>query len=287
MPLVMTGVRIALVQVWATATIAALVAGPGLGRIITRGFANQATYRGGGRRDPGRRSARCVLEGLAVLAERYADPMRRAAPPAAPAAGRAVGPSSSAGIGLSVARVSASTAGAVGYPSDTRGACPRDTEGGTPMRMLRTLSLAAAGVVLLATAGCGDDLEDPDTGSGTRRRRQGLGRRRRPGLHRDAGDGRDLPAAARGRGLRRRDQAGDHPRRLRRASSASGNVDIVPDYLAGLTDFLNTEANGPDADAGVQQRPRRDAGRARAAGRGRGHLDPRRRPRPPTRTPSS
>ena len=29
---------------------------------------------------------------------------------------------------------------------------------------------------------------------------------------------------------------------------ASGNVDIVPDYLAGLTDFLNTEANGPDAD---------------------------------------
>lgn len=29
---------------------------------------------------------------------------------------------------------------------------------------------------------------------------------------------------------------------------ANGNVDIVPDYLAGLTDFLNTEANGPDAE---------------------------------------
>lgn len=28
---------------------------------------------------------------------------------------------------------------------------------------------------------------------------------------------------------------------------SNGNVDIVPDYLAGLTDFLNTEANGPDA----------------------------------------
>ena len=27
-----------------------------------------------------------------------------------------------------------------------------------------------------------------------------------------------------------------------------GNVDIVPDYLAGITDFLNTEANGPDAE---------------------------------------
>ncbi len=43
MPVIMTGVRLALVQVWATATIAALVAGPGLGRIITRGFANQDT----------------------------------------------------------------------------------------------------------------------------------------------------------------------------------------------------------------------------------------------------
>jgi osmoprotectant transport system permease protein len=38
MPLVMSGLRLALVQVWATATIAALVAGPGLGRVITDGF---------------------------------------------------------------------------------------------------------------------------------------------------------------------------------------------------------------------------------------------------------
>lgn len=37
-PLVVSGVRLALVQVWATATIAALVAGPGLGRVITDGF---------------------------------------------------------------------------------------------------------------------------------------------------------------------------------------------------------------------------------------------------------
>jgi osmoprotectant transport system permease protein len=40
MPLVASGIRVALVQVWATATIAALVAGPGLGRVITDGFAN-------------------------------------------------------------------------------------------------------------------------------------------------------------------------------------------------------------------------------------------------------
>lgn len=38
LPLVVSGVRLALSQVWATATIAALVAGPGLGRIITDGF---------------------------------------------------------------------------------------------------------------------------------------------------------------------------------------------------------------------------------------------------------
>ncbi len=41
MPLVVAGVRLAVVQVWATATIAALVAGPGLGRIITLGFRRQ------------------------------------------------------------------------------------------------------------------------------------------------------------------------------------------------------------------------------------------------------
>lgn len=41
MPLVMTGVRLAAVQVWATATLAALVAGPGLGVLITQGFALQ------------------------------------------------------------------------------------------------------------------------------------------------------------------------------------------------------------------------------------------------------
>src|SRR6476646_4918441 len=38
LPLVVSGLRLALVQVWATATIAALVAGPGLGQIITDGF---------------------------------------------------------------------------------------------------------------------------------------------------------------------------------------------------------------------------------------------------------
>jgi osmoprotectant transport system permease protein len=38
LPIIFSGIRLAFVQVWATATIAALVAGPGLGRIITHGY---------------------------------------------------------------------------------------------------------------------------------------------------------------------------------------------------------------------------------------------------------
>lgn len=38
MPLIVSGIRVAVVQVWATATIAAMVAGPGLGRIIVHGY---------------------------------------------------------------------------------------------------------------------------------------------------------------------------------------------------------------------------------------------------------
>jgi osmoprotectant transport system permease protein len=71
----MTGVRLALVQVWATATIAALVAGPGLGRIITDGYANQRSYEvfaGALLVAVGA----LVLEAVAVLAERRLDPMR-------------------------------------------------------------------------------------------------------------------------------------------------------------------------------------------------------------------
>ena len=45
-PLIVAGVRLALVQVWATATIAALVGGPGLGNVITAGFFNGDYPRG-------------------------------------------------------------------------------------------------------------------------------------------------------------------------------------------------------------------------------------------------
>ena len=77
MPVLLTGIRLALVQVWATATIAALVAGPGLGRIITRGFANHRTYEVVAGAVLVAAGA-LLLELLSVLGERYGDPMRRA-----------------------------------------------------------------------------------------------------------------------------------------------------------------------------------------------------------------
>jgi osmoprotectant transport system permease protein len=75
-PLVMAGVRLSAVQVVATATIAALVAGGGLGRIITAGFATQ---------DQDQLIAGAIVvgllallvEGLMELVQRRADPMRR------------------------------------------------------------------------------------------------------------------------------------------------------------------------------------------------------------------
>ena len=77
LPLVLTGVRLAVVQVWATATLAALVDGPGLGTIIVEGF---------GLQDQGQVLAGAVVvAGLALLLEvalsglqRLVDPLRPA-----------------------------------------------------------------------------------------------------------------------------------------------------------------------------------------------------------------
>ncbi len=74
-PLLLAGVRLAAVQVVATATIAALVAGPGLGRIITQGY---------GLQDQAELIAGSVLvaalallvEGLSAIAQRRLTPAR-------------------------------------------------------------------------------------------------------------------------------------------------------------------------------------------------------------------
>jgi osmoprotectant transport system permease protein len=41
-PLIATGIRLAAVQIWATATIAAIIGSGGLGQLITVGYATQA-----------------------------------------------------------------------------------------------------------------------------------------------------------------------------------------------------------------------------------------------------
>lgn len=77
LPLVISGVRLGLVQVWATATIASLVGGPGLGNVIQLGFANLD------RRSEGIGGAILValialaLELLAALAQRAVNPVPR------------------------------------------------------------------------------------------------------------------------------------------------------------------------------------------------------------------
>ena len=79
-PLVLLGVRLALVQVWATATIAALVAGPGLGRVITDGF-YRTNYGKGIAGAIVVAVVALLLELLAAAAQRILDPTRRASSP--------------------------------------------------------------------------------------------------------------------------------------------------------------------------------------------------------------
>ncbi|MDK1472318.1 ABC transporter permease subunit [Streptomyces sp. 549] len=81
-PLIMTGVRSAAVQVVATATLAAIAGGGGLGRIITAGFNTYNT--------PQVVAGALLVAVLALLVEavlvlvaRVVDPMRRTAPTAA------------------------------------------------------------------------------------------------------------------------------------------------------------------------------------------------------------
>ncbi|GGO55041.1 hypothetical protein GCM10012287_45360 [Streptomyces daqingensis] len=74
-PLIMTGVRSAAVQVVATATLAALPGGGGLGRIITAGFGTYDTPQvvAGAALVA---ALALLVEGVLVVAERFLDPMR-------------------------------------------------------------------------------------------------------------------------------------------------------------------------------------------------------------------
>jgi osmoprotectant transport system substrate-binding protein len=112
----------------------------------------------------------------------------------------------------------------------------------------RSLSLAAAGSLLLLASACGGDSlegdQDEDTGSGGA----------------DKGSvvvgGQDFTESAVLAAIYAElleSEGYDVETKLVTTRDvyvpelAKGNVDIVPDYLAGLTDFLNADANGDDA----------------------------------------
>jgi len=114
------------------------------------------------------------------------------------------------------------------------------------MRIMRSLTLAAASLFLLAAAGCGDDdpLDESDNGSGGS----------------DKGTavvgGQDFTESQVLASIYQKLLENEGytvqtklvtTRDVYLPELSNGNVDIVPDYLAGLTDYLNTEANGPDA----------------------------------------
>lgn len=86
LPLVVSGLRLALVQVWATATIAALVAGPGLGQIITDGFF-RSNYGKGIAGALVVAAVALVLELGAALVQRAVDPARRGGSTGTPGGG--------------------------------------------------------------------------------------------------------------------------------------------------------------------------------------------------------
>ena len=116
------------------------------------------------------------------------------------------------------------------------------------MRLARALGLTTAAAVLLATAACGgDSLEDSGADSGD-------------GGNADKGSvvvgGQDFTemhvmAAIYQKLLENEGYSVETKlvttRDVYLPELSNGNVDIVPDYLAGITDFLNTEKNGPEA----------------------------------------
>ncbi len=116
------------------------------------------------------------------------------------------------------------------------------------MRISRALGLASASLILLATAACGgDSLESSGSDDGD-------------GGSADKGNvvvgGQDFTesqvlAAIYAQILENEGYSVETKlvttRDVYLPELSSGGVDIVPDYLAGITDYLNTEKNGPDA----------------------------------------
>ncbi len=115
------------------------------------------------------------------------------------------------------------------------------------MRLTRTVAALAAASTLLLTAGCGggDSLEDDGGGGG------GGDKGKAVVGGQDFTESQVLAAIYQ---KLLENEGYDVTTKLVTTRDvylpelSSGGVDIVPDYLAGITDFLNTEKNGPEAE---------------------------------------
>ena len=116
------------------------------------------------------------------------------------------------------------------------------------MRIVRGTALVAVSALLLVTSACGgsDSLEDQASGDGSGGGDQGS----------VVVGGQDFTESQVLAAIYQKllEKAGYSvqtklvtTRDVYLPELSKGSVDIVPDYLAGLTDYLNTEANGPDA----------------------------------------
>ncbi|WP_395657031.1 glycine betaine ABC transporter substrate-binding protein [Nocardioides sp.] len=116
------------------------------------------------------------------------------------------------------------------------------------MRIVRVIGLAAAGALLLGAAGCGssDSLEDQASGGSSDSADKGT----------VVVGGQDFTESQIMAAIYQKllENAGYTvqtklvtTRDVYLPELSKGSVDIVPDYLAGITDYLNAEKNGPDA----------------------------------------
>lgn len=117
------------------------------------------------------------------------------------------------------------------------------------MRLMRTLGLATVAALLLATSACGSDDPLSDSGSDG----DSTGSADKGSVVVGGQDFTESQVMAAVYQLLLEDAGYSVETKLVTTRDvylpelSKGSVDIVPDYLAGITDFLNTDANGPDA----------------------------------------
>ena len=256
LPLVMTGVRLAAVQVVATATIAALVAGPGLGRIIASGY---------GRQDQAELVAGAILVALLALLVEVAWPWlsgdcasgrtrRSAVHPAA--VGRAIRDRIVTRLGMPLAEAWVGSNSGRSSARRTRVPQRHGTHEAVSVmnarpRLSRRVALALGSMLTLALTACGggdgDAFDEASpSASGAAGAASGAltvgGANFTEMLIMEQLYGQLLAKA----GFTVDYKAVDN-REIYAKSLGTGEIDVVPEYAATMAEFLNIAKNGDGA----------------------------------------